>query len=88
MVLWRLLQRKNVARHRLREVTFPEWVRIGKMIYMCNNIYVYYPQLLVCVIDLLYPPRRGEKVFVSQAELDKRGRGDQGGKKSDEDQVC
>ncbi|CAB3245140.1 unnamed protein product [Arctia plantaginis] len=41
--------------------------------------------LLVCVIDLLYPPRRGDKVFVSQAELDKRGRGDQGGKKSDED---
>lgn len=43
--------------------------------------------LLVCVIDLLYPPRRGDKVFVSRADLDKRARGDQDAKeKSDDDQ--
>ncbi|XP_075987623.1 thioredoxin-related transmembrane protein 1-like [Anticarsia gemmatalis] len=43
--------------------------------------------MLVCVIDLLYPPRRSDKVFVSRAEYDKRARGDQDAKeKSDDDQ--
>ncbi|KAJ8708074.1 hypothetical protein PYW08_010440 [Mythimna loreyi] len=44
--------------------------------------------LLVCIIDLLYPPRRTDKVFVSQKDLDKRARGDQDGKdkQSDDDQ--
>ncbi|KAH9643601.1 hypothetical protein HF086_000075 [Spodoptera exigua] len=43
--------------------------------------------ILVCIIDLLYPPRRSDKVFVSQKELDKRARGDQDAKeKSDDDQ--
>uniref|UniRef100_A0A2H1WN25 SFRICE_009042 n=1 Tax=Spodoptera frugiperda TaxID=7108 RepID=A0A2H1WN25_SPOFR len=43
--------------------------------------------VLVCIIDLLYPPRRSDKVFVSQKELDKRARGDQDAKeKSDDDQ--
>ncbi|KAI8433791.1 hypothetical protein MSG28_015761 [Choristoneura fumiferana] len=41
--------------------------------------------VLVCVIDLLYPPRRG-KEFVPQAELDKRARGDADAKKSDDEQ--
>ncbi|XP_022828605.1 thioredoxin-related transmembrane protein 1-like [Spodoptera litura] len=43
--------------------------------------------VLVCIIDLLYPPRRSDKVFISQKELDKRARGDQDAKeKSDDDQ--
>ncbi|CAH0598665.1 unnamed protein product [Chrysodeixis includens] len=43
--------------------------------------------VLVCIIDLLYPPRRSDKVFVSQRELDRRARGDQDHKdKSDDDQ--
>ncbi|XP_047541227.1 thioredoxin-related transmembrane protein 1-like [Vanessa atalanta] len=40
--------------------------------------------LLVCVIDLLYPPRRPEKVLVSQAEVDRKR--EQDGRKSDDDQ--
>ncbi|XP_030041215.1 thioredoxin-related transmembrane protein 1 [Manduca sexta] len=41
--------------------------------------------ILVCIIDLLYPPRRSEKVLVTQADLDRRAKGDQE-KKSDDDQ--
>lgn len=42
---------------------------------------------LVCIIDFLYPPRRSEKVLVTQAEVDKCARGDQDAKdKSDDDQ--
>ncbi|XP_045457236.1 thioredoxin-related transmembrane protein 1-like [Melitaea cinxia] len=40
--------------------------------------------ILVCIIDLLYPPRRPEKVMVSQAEVDKKK--EQDGKKSDDEQ--
>ncbi|CAH0403740.1 unnamed protein product [Chilo suppressalis] len=42
--------------------------------------------ILVCIIDLLYPPRRTDKVLVSQAEVDKMAKGDQQGKKAEEDQ--
>ncbi|CAK1594829.1 unnamed protein product [Parnassius mnemosyne] len=40
--------------------------------------------MLVCVIDLLYPPRRHDKVTVSLAEAD--GRKQQNGNKSDDEQ--
>lgn len=40
--------------------------------------------ILVCIIDLLYPPRRPEKVTVSQAEVDEKR--EQDGKKSDDEQ--
>ncbi|CAF4905726.1 unnamed protein product [Pieris macdunnoughi] len=39
--------------------------------------------ILVCVIDLLYPPRRADKVFISRAEAEKRGEE----KKSDDDLI-
>ncbi|CAG9789991.1 unnamed protein product [Diatraea saccharalis] len=42
--------------------------------------------ILVCIIDLLYPPRRADKVFVSQAEVDKMAEGDQHGKKDEHEQ--
>ncbi|KAM3968926.1 thioredoxin-related transmembrane protein 1 [Aphomia sociella] len=41
--------------------------------------------ILVCIIDLLYPPKRSDKVFVSRTELDKLAKGDNK-KKPDEDQ--
>ncbi|XP_038217100.1 thioredoxin-related transmembrane protein 1 [Zerene cesonia] len=40
--------------------------------------------MLVCIIDLLYPPRRSDKVHVSRAEADKRKRND---KKSDDELI-
>ncbi|KAL0859820.1 hypothetical protein ABMA27_010163 [Loxostege sticticalis] len=41
--------------------------------------------MLVCIIDLLYPMRRSDKVLVTRADLDRLAKGDQGGK-SDDDQ--
>ncbi|XP_045780873.1 thioredoxin-related transmembrane protein 1-like [Maniola jurtina] len=39
--------------------------------------------ILVCIIDMLYPPRRPDKVLISRAEAEKRR--DQDGKKSDDE---
>ncbi|XP_028178274.1 thioredoxin-related transmembrane protein 1-like [Ostrinia furnacalis] len=41
--------------------------------------------VLVCVIDLLYPVRRSDKVLVTRAELDRLAKGDQGKKPDDQE---
>ncbi|KAJ0170570.1 hypothetical protein K1T71_013941 [Dendrolimus kikuchii] len=42
--------------------------------------------LLVCIIDLLYPPRRSDKVLVTQAEVDRKARGDEDQKEKSDDE--
>ncbi|XP_028037499.1 thioredoxin-related transmembrane protein 1-like [Bombyx mandarina] len=42
--------------------------------------------ILVCVIDFLHPPQKVDKKFISRSELEKLARGDNDGKKSDDEQ--